>query len=118
MEDWTTKIMKNNNDKNLGYLTDSKIIKGLYTTIDTNKIKKNCELINIEAENRNGIYQIRISKRSNQIILTITIGNCVFLQFLIKHNLCIESLYRLKNDYISLEEKEIITKAYRLTKVF
>jgi hypothetical protein len=39
-------------------------------------------------------------------------GNRVFVQFLVMKAMCLKSLYKIKNEYLSLREKEIILNAY------
>jgi hypothetical protein len=43
--------MKKNTQQIMSFLTDRKIIKGLYITIDPNKINQNCKLFNMEIMN-------------------------------------------------------------------
>lgn len=95
------------------YIADMKIIKGLFITIDPQKIKRNCEYFEIDMSN----CPAKFSKRNNISILTLTIENNQFIQFQVKWNLNIKELNKLDNDFINIEIKLMILEAYKLAKV-
>jgi hypothetical protein len=95
------------------YIADKKIIKGLYITIDPEKIMRNCEHFEIDMSNSKS----KISKRNNISILTLGFENNQFIQFQIKWNLNIKELIKINNDFISIEIKAMILDAYKLTQV-
>lgn len=95
------------------YLTDMKIIKGLFITLDPEKIKRNCEYFEIDMSNSPS----KFSKRNNISILTLGIENNQFIQFQVKWNLNIKDLKKLDNDFISNDLKFMILEAYKLAQI-
>ncbi|OGS70994.1 MAG: hypothetical protein A3F91_11245 [Flavobacteria bacterium RIFCSPLOWO2_12_FULL_35_11] len=95
------------------YIADMKIIKGLFITIDPEKIKTNCEYFEINMSNSPS----KISKRNNISILTLGFENNQFIQFQVKWNLNIKELNKLDYDYITNEIKSMILEAYKLTQI-
>jgi len=95
------------------YIADMKIIKGLFITIDPQKIKRNCEYFEIDMSN----CPTKFSKRNNISILTLGFENNQFIQFQVKWNLNIKELKKLNNDFISNEIKFMILEAHKLTQV-
>ena len=95
------------------YIADMKIIKGLFITIDPQKIKRNCEYFEINICN----CPAKISKRNNISILTLNFKNNQLVQFQVKWNLNIKELKKLDNDFINNEIKSMILEAFMLLQV-
>lgn len=95
------------------YISDKKIIKGLYITIDSEKIKRNCEHFEIDMSN----CPSKISKRNNISILTLGFENNQFIQFQVKWNLNIKEFKKLDCDFISNEIKFMDLEAYMLAQI-
>jgi hypothetical protein len=95
------------------YIADMKIIKGLFITLDPEKINRNCEYFEIDMSN----CSTKISKRNNISILTLGFENNRFIQFQVKWNLNIKELKELNNNFISNEIKFMILEAHKLTQV-
>lgn len=93
------------------YLIDYKIIDGLNLTIDQNKIRKNCKLLDIDMSNSPS----KISKRNNISILTVGYGNNRHLQYEVKHNFNIDKLNSISPDSIPHQIKPLILQAHQLT---
>ena len=102
--------MKNQEQRK--HLIDIKITNGLSMTLDQKKIKKNCKLMNIDIPH----YETKISTRNNLSIITIGFDHNNCIQYEVKDYFNINELNNMNKEFIPDEVKELILKAYSLTK--
>lgn len=102
--------MKNNN------LFEKSIINGLGVNYTNEKIKQNCDLLNIDLPKK-GLNNIKISRRGNLSVITIIIDSEKLIQYIIFNNLSLNELNYLPKHILNDYLKQIIIQILNLNKV-
>lgn len=107
--------IENDYGKIVAYNIDSDIIEGLYITVDSQKIRENCENFNIEITSwKDDSQDTKMSKRDNLVILTIKIDMNKIIQFLIGDDMNLKQMKLLSSKVLSQEMKKIIKECHIL----
>jgi len=101
------------------FLTDNLVVKGLFTTIDTQKINENCKKLNIRIdfnESENGIKK-NITKRGNISIITQKFDDQNQIQYLVSDDLDLNLIDLIPTNQLDADLKRMILQAFELTQM-